>query len=336
MKRREFLKTTAAGIGVASLPVVVRSAHAVDETAPAATRYPGKLVVVKSTKALASRQLPSASVVEDMVGRAIMGLTGKPDVASAWGEFVHRNDRVGIKPNALGGRTISTNKEVVHAVIKGIIAAGVPVENIVVWEQYPWMMRAMRGYINVAPDIKVEGVITKREGWSKKIHRFAGKATQVCKVIERITAFINIPVLKDHDLFGVTVAMKNITHGTIIHPPTYHSRRSDQIARIYADPLYMKKHRVVIADWLRAQYEGGPQGKPQYRADVHTIAAATDMVAIDAYGYDLVERLRRESKFKLKPLKGSAREPKYIEAAAKLGLGVADLTKCKIDEINLG
>src|SRR5207253_225192 len=66
-------------------------------------------------------------------------LIGEPDLGKAFAKFVHKDDKVAVKINGIAGQsggTMATNKEVVLPIVAGIIAAGVPAENIVVYEQY--------------------------------------------------------------------------------------------------------------------------------------------------------------------------------------------------------
>jgi len=60
---------------------------------------------------------------------------------------------------------------------------------------------------------------------------------------------------------------------------------------------------------------------------------STDPVALDAVGADLVEKAR--AGFGLKSLSDEGRPPAYIQEAAQLGVGIADMQKITLKEIAL-
>jgi hypothetical protein len=59
--------------------------------------------------------------------------------------------------------------------------------------------------------------------------------------------------------------------------------------------------------------------------------ASTDPVAVDAVARQVLEARRRE--VGLPPLAAEGREPAHIAAAARLGLGVADLARIERTEV---
>jgi len=59
----------------------------------------------------------------------------QPTVAAAWASLVKPSDIVGIKVCANGAPLFSTHPEVVETIIDGLRQAGVPPENIVVWDR---------------------------------------------------------------------------------------------------------------------------------------------------------------------------------------------------------
>ena len=82
--------------------------------------------------------------------------------------------------------------------------------------------------------------------------------TQTCDAV------INLPVLKDHGIVGVTMALKNL-FGAIHNPNKYHSDVGDPyVADVYMLPPIRQKVRLAICDATTAQYEGGPSYMPQW------------------------------------------------------------------------
>ena len=69
---------------------------------------------------------PVQEAATAMLTRALAELTGKQDLGEALKKFVHPSDKVAIKPNGIAGRkgaTMATNKELVVAMVRGLIAA---------------------------------------------------------------------------------------------------------------------------------------------------------------------------------------------------------------------
>ena len=68
------------------------------------------------------------AVVRAMVNRLVLAVTGQPDLARAWGSLVSPNDKIGIKISAAGGELFTTHRDVVNAIVDGLVAAGHPRE----------------------------------------------------------------------------------------------------------------------------------------------------------------------------------------------------------------
>lgn len=73
--------------------------------------------------------------VHSLVDEVVKAATGESTVASAWASLVKPVDIVGIKVSANGAPLFSTHPEVVSAIVAGLNEAGVPSENIVVWDR---------------------------------------------------------------------------------------------------------------------------------------------------------------------------------------------------------
>jgi hypothetical protein len=72
-----------------------------------------------------------------------------------------------------------------------------------------------------------------------------------------------------------------------------------------------------VCDASQAICDGGPWGTPQLRPS--SLLLATDPVAMDAYVLALIDAARRE-----RGLPSVAGRARYIESAARLGLGTND------------
>jgi uncharacterized Fe-S center protein len=146
---------------------------------------------------------------------------------------------------------------------------------------------------------------------------------------------INVSLIKDHSLCGYTGAMKNMTHGNVMNPETFHANLMDpQIPLLYAQDAIRSRMRLHIIDAFKVMYNGGPLGRDR-RAIVpyEQVMASTDPVALDRIGWQLVDKMRADHG--LPSLKDSKREPTYILRAQDLGLGIADLDKIQHRRVSM-
>jgi uncharacterized protein (DUF362 family) len=138
-------------------------------------------------------------------------------------------------------------------------------------------------------------------------------------------------VLKDHNLAGVSLGMKNF-FGAIHNPNKYHDYNCDPfVADVVSHRFIGAKWRLTVCDATRAQYHGGPTRNPGFAWTFGGMLVGADFVATDAVAADLLERQRAAKE--LKPLAREKRPAKHIATAAARGLGVADLSK--IERIEL-
>jgi len=145
----------------------------------------------------------------------------------------------------------------------------------------------------------------------------------LAKALTRISdAVINLPVLKDHGIVGITLALKNL-FGAVHNPNKYHPNAGDPyVADVYMLPPIRQKVRLAICDAITAQYEGGPSYMPQWSWPFNGLLVARDPVALDYTGWQIIEQER--ARRGLKPLKDVGREPKWIATAARHGIGTND------------
>ena len=173
-----------------------------------------------------------------MVNQLVCAVTRQPDVASAWRSLIAPNDRVGIKISAAGGELFTTHRDIVNAIVGGLVAAGHPRENIIVWDK-------SLGGIKEAGYTSGEGYqlksIPPRDGYDPKAvisapflgnliwgdFEYIGNRGQVPLLSEtentssvshlsnivasEVTKIINVPVLSDSVRNGVAGCLYNVT-----------------------------------------------------------------------------------------------------------------------------
>lgn len=341
LTRRALLASTTAATA-ASLASGV--AHAEDDASPLVAKspkgfvpleVPGKVVKVTAKgdfKAAMQPNLlwPKAEVAKRLLEKAMMELTGASNLVEAMKKFISKDDVVAIKPNGIAGQkghTMAVNFELILPVVEAVIALGVPPAKIMVYEQYPSYLAGCR--VNVRSFKLPAGVQTATHNNNNhpmpEIKVYQGVGTKYCKQLLDATAVIDMTQIKDHSICGYTGTLKNITHGNINNPHEHHAHTaSPQIAMLYNHPIVTSRVRLHITDAFKVTYDKGPLDKdPNTRVLQGSVYAATDPVAMDSVGWQLVDALRKEKG--LKSLKDSKREPRYIRTAGELGLGVADL-----------
>jgi hypothetical protein len=124
-----------------------------------------------------------------------------------------------------------------------------------------------------------------------------------------------------------------MTHGCSVNPQDFHDHHaSPQIAILSAQDVLRSRLRLCVIDGFKLMAHGGPLYKhPEYVVPHEAVYVSTDPVALDAIGADLVEKAR--AGFGLKSLADEGRSPAYIQAAADLGVGIADRAKITLSDI---
>jgi uncharacterized protein (DUF362 family) len=159
---------------------------------------------------------------------------------------------------------------------------------------------------------------------------YQGIKTRFCRFFTEATAVINLTMMKDHGICGYTGTMKNITHGNVNNPQDHHEHNaSPQIAMLYNHPIVTSRVRLHITDAFKITYDKGPLDKdPKTRIPHGAVYVSTDPVAMDTYGWGVIDEARKAHN--LPSLKDSGREPAYIRAAGNFGLGVHDMNAIKV------
>jgi hypothetical protein len=271
-----------------------------------------------------------------MLEKALTELTGKPTLQEAVMQFVHKDDKVVVKVNGIALQNMGTNKELVLPFLEAMIAGGVPAQSITVLEQYGSFLGGTRiNQDNVPQGVRV---VVHGNGNATMDYRpipGTGVSTKFVRYLTEATAAINFSLIKDHGICGYTGCLKNMTHGTSINPQDFHVHHaSPQIALMYAQDVIKSRVRLCITDGFKLMANGGPLWKDPSHVKLHeSVYATTDPVAMDATGWDLVEKARAD--YNLPTLAAAGREPLYIKAAADLGLGVFDRNQIRVKEITI-
>jgi uncharacterized protein (DUF362 family) len=261
--------------------------------------------------------LPEARVGERL-NAAMEALAG----ADPWRRLFAPGDTVAVKINGLAAGRLSPRKELVWAIVAGLRAAGVPDGRIIIWERTTRELERSGFPRQTEPDaVRVYGTDALRGGgYGSEIESCGAVGSFVSEVLTRhATALVNVGVLKDHDLAGVSAGMKNL-YGTIHNPNRYHDHACDPyVAQVTALPSLRTKLRLTVIDAVLAQAQGGPAYAPAWIWPCDRLIAGVDPVAVDQAAWDLIEAERAARG--LPRLAEEQREPAWIATAARMGLG---------------
>ncbi len=334
LPRRRFLglaSSAAVGVGL-GVPLVGcgggESTPAVE--APAVHLQPTARVAVMRDAAA----VEDASRVAGLVQRAVGAATGQSDPMAAWKQLFTPDDVVGLKLNCVGGQGLSPTWPLVDAICAALREVGIPDENIIIWEQNEKRLRASGfepreegpGPRIIATDLHPEN----QAQWHEPESVSSGKVTtHLTRILtRRTTATINVGVLKQHDIAGVSVALKNLT-GCISNMYDYHADACDPyVADVAAIPEIRERTRLHIIDGLTAQAKLGPEYESRWAWPFGGVLAGTDPVAIDRVAWDIIEERRAE--LGLKTLKKKRIEPRWIATAGRYGLGTSEREKIEV------
>ena len=266
-----------------------------------------------------------------VLNRAMKRITGCQTAESAWKKLFSPGEKVGIKLSCLPGKYLSSSKGLVMAIVDGLMSANVKGSNIFIWERSNRELQSAgfqvtRNGINVFGTDNIIG-----GGYSSRVEISRSVGTCFSLILESVDALISVPVLKDHDVAGVSIGLKNF-YGAIHNPNKFHQNSCDPyVADLCHHPFIKNKLRLTVCDASRVQVHNGPAFYPRYAREYGGLLVSTDPVALDYTGWQIIEEMRK--KLKLKSLKESGREPTYLFSAEKLKLGNASEKKIRLIEI---
>lgn len=343
INRREFLqKGTGAALGAG---LALSPPFTIGRMRPEKS----KIIDIMHPDAVAPGRKIDKDVVRSMLRRGMEEFTG---TQNPWGKFVDKNDRVGLKVNMLGRPVLYTHHELVNAVTEELIDYGIKENNIIIWD-YPERHLVRAGFtINTSDQgVRCYGTLTVGEEVDRldpeiiydstlddPENREEGRTySRMSSIFSRdCDKIINMPILKDHQITGLTLCLKNLAYGIMENVARFHGDRfvDTYIADINALPIVRKKVVLHVVDALEASFRNGPV--PKNENDLFApkrLWFGTDAVAIDTIGYNVVENKRRE--MGLPSIESIAGSVKHRQFAAAKGIGTDKLDQIKLVKIKL-
>ncbi|MGA2624772.1 MAG: DUF362 domain-containing protein [Bacteroidota bacterium] len=327
-------------------------------------KFPGKVVQIVHDRSVVGKNI-DPEIASEMVKKGMLTLSGSADLPDAWRMFVLPTDRIGLKVNPVAGPLLSTSLEITRAVIHQLEEAGIPKENILIWDRREFELHEAGFTAENFPGIKILGTERKDEKGSfydsdgklygeRMIDRDwyymadceekydadtlpyminEGKYSYFSSIVtQQVDKIINIPILKNAGP-TVTLCMKNLAFGSISNTGRLHKKLwAETCAEVCAFPPLRDKVVLNIADGLRGCYNGGPEAKPEFITEYKTILVGTDPVAVDRIGYEIILKKRIEEKVQKED---NPKGRKFMELAQDLQLGTAKLDKIELNKISL-
>ena len=98
---------------------------------------------------------------------------------------------------------------------------------------------------------------------------------------------------------GVTLALKNLSHGLVNNVSRSHSTHATNacntfIPAIVALPQIRERVVLNVLDGLKAVYQGGPSANPKFTWPYGSLFFATDPVAMDEVGWEIIDAKRAD------------------------------------------
>jgi uncharacterized protein (DUF362 family) len=359
MFRRNFLTLPAAGaIGAAEQAPQYRTVTPYQASGNP-NPYPGRVVAAPVSE--------SAESVRQAIAESMKRLTGEANALSAWKQFFSPSDVVAIKVNCSGAPKIKSHPLIVWEVARCLTEAGVAPRNIVLYERFNDQVESVSYATNLPAGARIH---TMEDGLRRGVIKeydprvfvetdfFGEEETRsfLARLVTRqVTKIINVPNMKDHGAAGVTGCLKNIAYGSFSNVARSHrgtrTNTLTMIGTLYNTEPLRSKTVLHVMDGIRGVWHGGPfVKKDRYLFEPKRLMVGTDPVAMDRLLIDIIEAKRKAegavSVWDRSPETIAARpdadnpnqnafyrEPGHIEFAGKLGLGVYDKQRIRLDEV---
>jgi hypothetical protein len=312
-------------------------------------------VVVLEGENLLDAFLPNDERVEAAFNRGLTFFTRTTSVSNAWQSLVASNDTVGIKVFSQPGALSGTRPAVVAAVVRGLLAAGLPPGQILIWDRRAGDLRAAGFFslgeklgVRVAgaaeagydtnsfylPDSPITGQLVWGDlefGQTNKDFS-VGKKSFVSKLVsQQMTKIISVAPLLNENAAGLCGHFLSLGLGSIDNTRRFEgdaARLSVALPEIDALPVIGDRVVLHVTDALLAQYQGGPAGYLQFSAVRNELWFGHDPVALDTLALKELMLQRR--------VLGAPPQPTNFAIytnAVLLQLGVNDPARIQIEKV---
>jgi hypothetical protein len=283
----------------------------------------------------ADNALLAPEALREMLDASITELTGVKEPRDAWALLFSPEERIGIKVSTIFNSAFRTHAPLVMAVTECLQEAGIPAEQIVIFDRLNNELE-MAGYqINAgdSPGVLCRGddddTSGYTEGWT-----LLDTDIKFSNTLLSCQAVINMPILKYHLLSGITFAMKN-HYGCFIEPGDFHEPRTGEaITELNAMPEIKERTRLIIGDALQVCPESTVGWF--YAVTGDSILMSFDPVAHDTVGLQMLDEVQISEGNDWKVEHTAKLAQPWLAHCAELGLGTNDPANMDLTEVNLG
>ncbi|HUI58223.1 MAG TPA: DUF362 domain-containing protein [Bryobacteraceae bacterium] len=300
----------------------------------AAVPAKSKVAIARDPMIRRAGSSPDSTRLLLLLDRAVQSVYDADSPSAAWKKIARPGETVGLKVNCLAGRgSASTSPVLVEAICERLQQAGVRQQDLIVWDRLTADMEHA-GFPVTARKDRIRYLGNDAAGYETDLAIFGSVGSLLSRTITQICdAVINLPVLKDHGIVGVTMALKNL-FGAIHNPNKYHLDTGDPyVADVYMLSPIRQKVRLTICEAVSPQFEGGPSYMPQWAWPFNGVIVSRDPVALDYIGWQIIEQKRAEQG--LPTLRHERREPVYIARAADAQHRIGTNDPAAIDRVEI-
>jgi hypothetical protein len=308
-------------------------------------------VVIVEDHAATEAFVPQPAIVRILVQRGVMKFTGQSNVTAAWLSIVSTQDVIGIKVFSLPGPQVGTKPEVVDAVVEGLLAARVPTNHVIIWDQRLADLRRA-GFTEIATKHGVRLAGALDTGWDTNVfyesavlgqlihgdfeyqkegERFGRKSFVTKLLTKEVTKIINVSPLLNHNSAGVCGTLYSLALGSADNTLRFEGntlKLAEAVPDIFNLPKVGEHVALNIVDALVCQYEGEQIGRLHNSAALNQVRFSKDPVALDVLSVQEIIKQRQFAE-----LQSSSRTNQFVlyRNAALIELGIADPRKVEVE-----
>jgi hypothetical protein len=238
----------------------------------------------------------------EMLDQGIRNLTDARTAEGGWRIVLGSAERIALKFNSVGAHVINTNDTLARLLVDRLAAAGYEPAKIALVE---------------VPGFLVSELGTREvvRGWGAPIP-VGGRQEPLAQYLYDADAIINVPLLKTHQIAGLSGCLKNLSHALIRHPAWYHDNGcSPYVGQVVGSDEVSSRLKLNVVNAVRVVANGGPDAQEEDIIGYGGLLLGFDPVAVDNVGLSILamERQRRG-------LTGGL-EVRHLASAAEMGLG---------------
>lgn len=242
------------------------------------------------------------AILAEALENGLRVLTGAPTEADAWRAALGSVERIAVKFNRVGAQVVGTADALARVIVEALERSGYRREQIALVECPGRLARSL-------------GTRPVVSGWGAAV-RVGGRDEELAAYLYDSEAIINVPLLKTHQIAGMSGALKNLSHALVRRPADYHADGcSPFVGQVVGSAPVSGRLRLNIVNALRAVVRNGPDAGQRDLAEAERLLVGFDPVAVDAVGLEVLVAARRAMGI------GGDLEVRYLESAASARVG---------------